>query len=59
MARILIVDDEKDVHYSFRRMFKNETDLELDSVYSGEEALSIFEHGPAMDLVIMDIRMGG
>lgn len=59
MARILIVDDEKDVHYSFRRMLKNETDLELDSVYSGEEALSVFEHGPAMDLVLMDIRMGG
>ena len=59
MARILIVDDEKDVHYSFRRMLKRETDLDLHSVHSGEEALHILDHGPEMDLVLMDIRMGG
>jgi len=59
MARILIVDDEKDVHYSFRRMLKRETDLEVVSAHSGEEALSFLEHGMPIDVAVMDIRMGG
>ncbi len=59
MARILLVDDEKDVHYSFRRMLKGEAGLELLSVYSGEEAMTFLEHNPDVDLLILDIRMGG
>ena len=59
VASILIVDDERDVHYSFRRMLKQEADLEILSAHSGEEALTYLEHSAGVDLIIMDIRMGG
>ena len=59
MGRLLIVDDEKDVHYSFRRMLRRETELEVLSAYSAEEALTLLAHDSAVDMVIMDIRMGG
>lgn len=57
MSRILIVDDEPDVHYSFRRLLANEK-LEILSASSGEEALSLLERAK-VDLVLMDVRMGG
>jgi nitrogen regulation protein NR(I) len=57
MARVLVVDDEQDVHYSFRRLFARQG-IEVLSAASGEEALEAVE-GDAIDLVIMDIRMGG
>ena len=36
--KILIIDDETDVHYSFRRLLQNE-DLEILSAESGEEGI--------------------
>jgi two-component system response regulator AtoC len=57
MAKILVVDDEKDVHYSFRRLFSRKG-MEIISATSGEEALQRAEQD-GIDLVIMDIRMGG
>jgi DNA-binding NtrC family response regulator len=59
VPRILIVDDEKDVHYSFKRMLRQQTGLNLISAHSGEEALTLLENDPDVDLIIMDIRMGG
>jgi DNA-binding NtrC family response regulator len=57
MPKILVVDDEKDVHYSFRRLFSRKG-MEIVSATSGEEALGRADRD-GIDLVIMDIRMGG
>jgi DNA-binding NtrC family response regulator len=57
MARVLVVDDERDVHYSFRRLFARKG-IEVLSATSGEEALERTDRDK-IDLVIMDIRMGG
>jgi two-component system nitrogen regulation response regulator GlnG len=55
--RLLVIDDEPDVQYSFRRLFES-PELEVAAAGSGEEALRLI---PALrpDLVLMDIRMGG
>ncbi len=57
MAKLLLIDDEADVQYSFRRIFDS-PEVELTTAASGEEGLKII---PKLkpDLVIMDVRMGG
>jgi two-component system nitrogen regulation response regulator GlnG len=57
MSKLLLVDDEADVQYSFQRIFDS-PDLALTTASSGEEALRVL---PVLkpDLVIMDVRMGG
>ena len=57
MDKLLLVDDEADVQYSFRRIFDS-PEIELTTASSGEEALKFI---PKIhpDLVLMDIRMGG
>lgn len=51
---LLVIDDEKDVHYSFKRVLAGE--YELIAAKSGREGLALFrEHKP--DLVLMDVRM--
>lgn len=56
-ARILVVDDEEDAVYSFRRVFEK-SDYEILEAHSGEEALAICrEEHP--DVVLMDVRMPG
>src|ERR1700686_1471030 len=57
MSRLLLIDDETDVQYSFQRIFDS-PDIELTTAASGEEGLKII---PKLkpDLVIMDVRMGG
>jgi DNA-binding NtrC family response regulator len=53
---VLIIDDEKDVHYSFRRLLEKEP-LEIYSAESGDEGIKLAKkHAP--DLIVMDIRMG-
>jgi nitrogen regulation protein NR(I) len=57
MEKLLLIDDEEDVQYSFRRIFDS-PDLEISTAASGEEGLKLIARlNP--DLVIMDIRMGG
>ena len=59
MRRILIVDDERNVHYSFRRAL--EGSFEVVSAHDGEEALSKLAVEPA-DAVLLDVklpRLGG
>ena len=58
MDKLLLIDDEADVRYSFERIFGQQDGLELHTAGSGEEALEVIpELRP--DLVIMDVRMGG
>ena len=57
MDKLLLIDDEIDVQYSFRRIFDN-PEIELTTANSGEEGLKIFQKLKP-DLVIMDVRMGG
>ncbi len=54
MDKILVVDDERNVHYSFQRVLGGE--YEVLSAYSGQEALHQFGD-PALRLVLMDVRM--
>jgi nitrogen regulation protein NR(I) len=57
MDKLLLIDDEADVQYSFRRIFDS-PEIELTTAASGEEGLKLI---PSVkpDLVIMDVRMGG
>jgi nitrogen regulation protein NR(I) len=57
MDKLLLIDDEADVQYSFRRIF-DQPDIELTTANSGEEGLKIIPRLKP-DLVIMDVRMGG
>src|ERR1700690_4343090 len=57
MSRLLLIDDEEDVRYSFQRIFDS-PEIELATASSGEEGLkTIPKFKP--DLVLMDVRMGG
>ncbi|MGE0684147.1 MAG: response regulator, partial [Candidatus Binatia bacterium] len=56
MDKILIVDDEHNVHYSFRRVLGNE--YEILSAFSGDEALRQIDDD-SLRLVLMDVRMPG
>src|SRR5690348_6016806 len=57
MSKILLIDDETDVQYSFQRIFDT-PDIELTTASSGEEGLKLIPKVKP-DLVLMDIRMGG
>lgn len=55
--KLLLVDDEADVQYSFRRIFDS-PEIEIATANSGEEALKTIPRFKP-DLVLMDVRMGG
>src|SRR5208283_4770548 len=57
MDKLLLIDDEADVQYSFRRIF-DVPEIELTTADSGEEGLKLIARLKP-DLVIMDVRMGG
>ena len=57
MHKLLLIDDEVDVQYSFRRIFDS-PEIELTTASSGEEGLRLLPRAKP-DLVIMDVRMGG
>ena len=56
MDKLLLIDDEADVQYSFRRIFDS-PEIELTTASSGEEGLRVIPRLKP-DLVMMDIRMG-
>ena len=54
MKRILVVDDERNIHYSFRRIFKGR--YEVLSAYDPKEGMrKLREDQP--DLVLLDVKM--
>ncbi|MGO9477760.1 MAG: sigma-54-dependent transcriptional regulator [Limisphaerales bacterium] len=57
MSKLLLIDDEEDVRYSFQRIFDS-PDIELATAASGEEGLKVIPKFKP-DLVLMDVRMGG
>src|SRR6266481_3814710 len=57
MSKLLLIDDEADVQYSFQRIFDS-PEIELTTASSGEEGLKIIPRLKP-DLVMMDVRMGG
>jgi nitrogen regulation protein NR(I) len=57
MDKLLLIDDEADVQYSFRRIFDT-PEIEIATAGSGEEGLKLIPRLQP-DLVIMDVRMGG
>ncbi|MEY2465795.1 MAG: hypothetical protein QOD03_316 [Verrucomicrobiota bacterium] len=57
MSKLLLIDDETDVQYSFQRIFDS-PEIELTTASSGEEGLKLIPKIKP-DLVLMDIRMGG
>jgi len=58
---LLVIDDEKDVIYSFRRLLEADP-VEVLSAESGDEGLKVLKQeaakGRPVDVVVMDIRMG-
>ena len=57
MDKLLLIDDEADVQYSFRRIF-DLPEIEIATASSGEEGLKLIPKFKP-DLVMMDVRMGG
>src|SRR6266576_719455 len=57
MDKLLLIDDEADVQYSFRRIFDS-PEIEITTASSGEEGLKLIPRFKP-DLVMMDVRMGG
>ncbi len=57
MDKLLLIDDEVDVQYSFRRIFDS-PEIDLTTATSGEEGLRLISRIKP-DLVMMDVRMGG
>ena len=57
MSRLLLIDDEEDVRYSFQRIFDS-PEIEFATASSGEEGLKVIPKFKP-DLVLMDVRMGG
>src|SRR6478736_1371230 len=57
MSKLLLIDDEADVQYSFQRIFHS-LEIELTTASSGEEGLKLIPKIKP-DLVLMDVRMGG
>jgi nitrogen regulation protein NR(I) len=57
MSKLLLIDDEADVRYSFQRILDS-PEIEVTTAASGEEGLRLI---PKLkpDLLIMDVRMAG
>jgi nitrogen regulation protein NR(I) len=57
MDKLLLIDDEADVQYSFRRIFDS-PEIDIATASSGEEGLKLIPKFQP-DLVMMDVRMTG
>lgn len=63
MNKILIVDDEEDIHLILKKHFEGIEGIEVINAYSGEEGVAIyknlFEKREKPSLVIMDLNLSG
>lgn len=57
-ATILLIDDDAEVRYSLARVLSSRG-YTVKEAGSGEEGVAAVKHGPAPDLIFLDIRMGG
>ena len=57
MKKILIVEDDKDIHSLIKSILKKEN-YEVISAYSGTEALLLIEHNN-IDLILLDLMLPG
>lgn len=57
MDKLLLIDDEADVQYSFRRIFDS-PEVQLHTASTGEDGLQLIQQ-LRPDLVITDLRMAG
>ncbi|NOY78548.1 MAG: response regulator [Calditrichaeota bacterium] len=59
MKQVLIADDEEDLTWSISRSLKrDQTDIQVICVNSGDEALRVIQRQP-IDLLVTDLRMPG
>ncbi len=57
-ATILVIDDDAEIRYSLSRVLSSRG-YQIIEAPSGEEGVAMVKKGPAPDLVLLDVRMGG
>jgi len=57
-ATILVVDDDAEIRYSLTRVLSSRG-YQVAEAPSGEQGVALVKKGPAPDLVLLDVRMGG
>ncbi len=57
-ATILVIDDDAEIRYSLSRVLSTRG-YQIIEAPSGEQGVAMVKKGPAPDLVLLDVRMGG
>lgn len=57
-ATILVIDDDAEIRYSLTRVLSTRG-YQIIEAPSGEQGVAMVKKGPAPDLVLLDVRMGG
>ncbi|HVU25297.1 MAG TPA: sigma-54 dependent transcriptional regulator [Opitutus sp.] len=57
-ATILVIDDDAEIRYSLSRVLSSRG-YKITEAPSGEQGVALVKKGPAPDLVLLDVRMGG
>ncbi len=57
-ATILVIDDDTEIRYSLSRVLSSRG-YQVTEAPSGEQGVALVKKGPAPDLVLLDVRMGG
>ncbi|HWA87213.1 MAG TPA: sigma-54 dependent transcriptional regulator, partial [Opitutus sp.] len=57
-ATILVIDDDAEIRYSLSRVL-SPRGYQVAEAPSGEQGVALVKKGPAPDLVLLDVRMGG